>query len=141
MQTHLVFVTLGPLLLGLGRAQEPAFVAGQDQQQLPRVMHARMKDLPRITVGVRDGDLRGGDNRVLQAAVDYIAKLGGGVVDIGAGEYQMRDALHLGPHVTLRGQGAKTILRKARAHASVLALDGDYGEEQVTLKDPEGFEV
>jgi parallel beta-helix repeat protein len=141
MQTHLVLVAIGPMLLGLSRAQETLLVADKDQQQLARVMHTKMKEFPRIAVGVREGNLRGTDNRVLQAAVDYIAKLGGGVVEIGAGEYQMRDALHLAPHVTIRGQGAKTILRKARAHASVLTLDGDYGEEQVTLKDPEGFEV
>jgi len=85
MKTPFVLVAIAPMLLGLGRAQEPRFVAGNDQQQLPRVMHTKMKESPHITVGVREGDLRGADNRVLQAAVDYIAKLGGGVVEIGAG--------------------------------------------------------
>lgn len=92
-------------------------------------------------MGVSGADLNGTDQRVLQAAVDYVAGLGRGAVEIGAGEYVMRDSLHLRSGVTVRGQGAKTVLRKARGAVSPLLLDGDYGEEQVTLAKPEGFEV
>ncbi|HAB16118.1 MAG TPA: hypothetical protein DCE44_06685, partial [Verrucomicrobiales bacterium] len=81
------------------------------------------------------------DHRTLQAAVDYIASLGGGVVEIGPGEFLMRDSLHLRPQVKVRGQGEKTVLRKAKAASSRLELDGDFGEEQITVKDPTGFEV
>jgi parallel beta-helix repeat protein len=112
-----------------------------DERQLPRAMHSAMDELPRITVGFRDADLVGGDNRALQAAVDYVAGLGGGVVDIGAGEFLMRDSLHLHSRVTVRGKKEQTILREAPAAVSPLAIDGDFGEEQVTLKDPDGFEV
>jgi hypothetical protein len=35
----------------------------------------------------------------------------------------------------------KTVLRKAPGASSPLALDGDYGEEQVTVANPAGFEV
>src|SRR5205807_7263045 len=38
-------------------------------------------------------------------------------------------------------QGAQTVLRKGRAQTSPLAVDGDYGEEQITLVNPAGFEV
>jgi hypothetical protein len=100
-----------------------------------------MTDLPRITVGPKNADLVGSDNRTLQAAVDYIAGLGGGVVEIGAGDYTMRDSLHLRPKVTIRGTNGKTILRKSDSVVSPLALDGDFGEQQITLKDPTGFEV
>src|SRR5438105_7322147 len=141
MNTPILFMAVVPLFLGLGRAQDRPSLTADDQQQLPGVMHSRMKESPRLTVGVSDGDLRGADNRALQAAVDYIARLGGGVVEVGAGEFAMRDSLHLRPHVTVRGQGVKTVLRKSSAHSSPLVLDGDYGEEQVTLKNPEGFAV
>lgn len=104
-------------------------------------MHGPMTTRPLITVGARNADVIGADNRALQAAVDYVAGLGGGTVAIGPGEFLMRDSLHLRPQVTVRGQGAKTILRKAPAVSSLLEIDGDYGEEQVTLKNPEGFEV
>lgn len=112
-----------------------------DEQQLPRAMRSRMKELPRITVGQREADIVGNDNRALQAAVDYVAGLGGGVVEIGEGEYLMRDSLHLRSNVVVRGAGIKTVLRKSPAVVSLLALDGDYGEEQVTLADPAGFRV
>jgi polygalacturonase len=128
----------GPL-----KAAEPVrdFSPRPQEEQLPRAMHSQMAELPRITVGRTDADLVGDTNRVLQAAVDYVAALGGGVVEIGAGEYTMHDSLHLRPYVTVRGVKGKTILRKAKGAVSALALDGDFGERQVTLQDPNGFAV
>jgi hypothetical protein len=113
----------------------------REQLQLPRAMHTPMKDRARVTVGLREADITGTDNRALQAAVDYVASLGGGIVDIGPGAYLMRDSLHLRPNVTVRGQGEKTVLRKAKSATSALKLDGDYGEEQFTVENAEGFEV
>jgi hypothetical protein len=112
-----------------------------DERQLPRAMHSRMSERPTITVGRAGADLIGKDNRALQAAVDYVAGLGGGVVEIGEGEYLMRDSLHLRSGVTVRGRKGKTILRKAESAVSPLALDGDFGEQQVTVKDPTDFAV
>jgi len=112
-----------------------------DEQQLPYAMHAAMSGLPRITVGRENADLIGTDHRALQAAVDYVAGLGGGTVEIGPGEYRMRDSLHLRSHVTVRGQAGQTRLRKADAAVSALALDGDFGEEQITVEDATGFDV
>jgi len=109
-------------------------------QQLPRAMHVQMAERPVIRVGQSGADITGDDNRALQAAVDYIARLGGGTVEIGPGEFVMRDSLHLRSHVTVRGTPGKTILRKAKAAVSPLKLDGDYGEEQITLESPEGFQ-
>jgi len=95
----------------------------------------------RITVALRNADIIGSDNRALQAAVDYVGNLGGGVVEIGPGEYLMRDALHLRSHVTVRGTGAKTVLKKDREHRSLLAADGDFGEAAITVENPEGFAI
>src|SRR6266545_6417374 len=121
--------------------QKQEFSPRADEQQLPRAMHSKMKERPAITIGRRDADIVGADNRALQAAVDYIAGLGGGIVEIGAGEFLMHDSLHLRSFVTVRGVKGKTILRKAKAASSPLALDGDYGEEQITVANAEGFEV
>ncbi|MBC8471356.1 MAG: right-handed parallel beta-helix repeat-containing protein [Planctomycetes bacterium] len=112
-----------------------------DERQLPKAMHSAMKELPYIAVGKDNAHLRGDDNRALQAAVDYIAGLGGGVVEISEGEYVMYDSLHLRSNVTVRGRKGKTILRKAKGVVTALAIDGDFGEQQITLKDPTGFEV
>ncbi len=109
--------------------------------QVPRAMHIPMKDLPVVRVGAQAGDIIGADNRVPQAAVDYVAGLGGGTVEIGEGTYLMRDSLHLRSNVTVRGQGEKTVLKKAPAAVSALATDGDYGEEQVAVADAERFQV
>jgi hypothetical protein len=112
-----------------------------DEQQLPKAMHSAMKELPKITVGKDNTHITGNDNRTLQAAVDYIAGLGGGTIEIGEGEYLMYDSLHLRDNVTVRGKKGKTLLRKADGVVSALALDGDFGEQQITLEDPTGFEV
>ena len=104
-------------------------------------MRSAMAEAPRITVGQSSAALLGADQRALQAAVDYIAALGGGTVEIGPGEYLMRDSLHLRPHVIVRGTPGQTVLRKADGVESALAMDGDFGEEQITVADPKGFEV
>ena len=112
-----------------------------DERQLPRAMHSEMKVRPVITVGLQNADIVGNDHRALQAAVDYLGKLGGGTVEIGPGEFLMHDSLHLRSFVTVRGTQGRTILRKARGASSPLGVDGDYGEEQITVANPEGFEV
>ena len=92
-----------------------------------------------IRVGQHDADIIGKDHRALQAAVDYVGQLGGGVVEIGPGTYTMGDSLHLRSRVTVRGAGDQTILKKECEYRSALSADGDYGEAAVTLEDPTGF--
>lgn len=121
--------------------ENAAFAPGPDEAQLPRTMHSAMAEHPQVRVGQTEGDLVGQDHRVLQAAVDYVAGLGGGTVEVGPGVYTMYDSLHLRSHVTVRGIKGETILKKAAGAVSPLALDGDFGEEQITLADPTGFAV
>ena len=100
-----------------------------------------MKEGVSITVGLKDADIVGSDNRALQAAVDYVAGLGGGTVDIGPGTYLMKDSLHLRSNMVLIGHGEATVLRKCDGLISLLATDGDYGQEEITLMNPAGFEI
>jgi polygalacturonase len=127
--------------ISFGSETQKDFSPKPDEQQLPKIMHSAMKELPRITVGNKNADLVGSNNRVLQAAVDYIAGLGGGIVEIGEGEYLMYDSLHMRSNVTVRGRKGKTVLRKADGIVSALALDGDFGEQQFTVENPAGFVV
>ena len=53
----------------------------------------------------------------------------------------MHDSLHLRSNVTVRGKGDATVLRKAPSTESPLGTDGDFGEEQITLKKADGFAV
>jgi parallel beta-helix repeat protein len=117
------------------------FSPGPDEQQLPTAMHSEMNKLPSITVGKQNAQIIGADNRALQSAVDYIAGLGGGTVEIREGQYAMYDSLHLRANVTVRGAKGKTILQKVDGVVCPLALDGDFGEQQFTVENPAGFEV
>ena len=137
---HLGRVAIALLVIGTVALADD-FAPKPDERQLPYAMHSEMSERPTITVGRTGADLIGADNRALQAAVDYVASLGGGVVEIGEGEYLMRDSLHLRSDVTVRGRKGKSILRKADAVVSPLALDGDFGEQQVTVEAPSGFDV
>src|SRR5207302_6354785 len=92
-----------------------------------------------VRVGVDDGDIRGSDHRALQAAVDYIAGLGGGTVFIGSGRYQMRNALTLRDNVRVVGVPGKTILAACDGFETPLAADGDCNQRAITVADPSGF--
>lgn len=131
-------LTLSLVVAALGFV--PSLKADQaGRRHAENELHAR--PAIQITVGLKDADITGSDHRALQAAVDYVANLGGGVVLIGPGEFIMRDSLHLRSRVTVRGSGPETVLRKDREFRSALSVDSDFGEAAVTLADPTGFEV
>ena len=146
---HLVITCLLAALAAAASAAPPASPA---PEQLPARMHEPVKEAARISVGHADEksptrayDITGRDQRAIQAAIDFVAALDAGdaprIVEIGPCRFLMRDSLHLRSHVTLRGTPGKTLLVKAPAAVSRLALDGDYGEEQITMADPAGFDV
>jgi parallel beta-helix repeat protein len=94
-----------------------------------------------IRVGIDDGDVRGGDGRALQAAVEYVASLGGGTVHIGPGRYLLRNALTLRDNVRVVGAPGRTVLAVCDGARTLLACDGDCNERQITLAEPGGFRV
>ena len=94
-----------------------------------------------ISVGTDQGDIRGADNRALQAAVDHLATLGGGTVRVGPGRYVMRNALSLRDGVDVLGVPGKTVLAACDGFKSPLSADGDCYERQITVTDPSGFRV
>ncbi|MCX6909940.1 MAG: hypothetical protein NTY01_18120 [Verrucomicrobia bacterium] len=94
-----------------------------------------------VTVGPEKADLVGVSDRVLQAAVDYVARLGGGTVKILPGTYRMRNAVYLQPKVRLIGSGAESVLLKEPSVTTKLAADTDWYDQEITLADAAGFEV
>jgi copper-binding protein NosD len=94
-----------------------------------------------ITVGPNKADLVGSDQRVIQAAVDYVARLGGGTVRILPGVYRCRNAVYLQSHVRIVGSGADSVLIKEPSVKTKLLKDADWYDQEVTLDDPKGFEV
>lgn len=95
----------------------------------------------RVTVGGRGADIGGMNHIAIQAGIDYVAALGGGTVELLEGEYLIEDAVRLRNNTILRGQGAKTILKKNGGHRSLLTVDADMHETTVTVEDASGFEV
>ena len=94
-----------------------------------------------VTVGAPGADIPDLNNRAVQAALDYVAGLGGGTVELTEGEFEISDALYLRKNVVLRGQGDRTVLKKCEAVRSNLRFDADMHETSVTVEDPTGFEV
>lgn len=94
-----------------------------------------------ITVGPRDADIVGSDHRALQAAVDYVARLGGGSVQIRPGTYRLRNAVYLRNNVRLLGAGDESILLKEPSKSVTLAADSDWYDQEITLSDATDFRV
>lgn len=96
---------------------------------------------PLVRVGSDQGDLRGQDQRALQAAIDYVANLGGGTVEIMPGRYVLRNALHLRSGVNIVGTPEKTILVLGTGRKTALVHDVAKGAREITLADPTGFQI
>lgn len=94
-----------------------------------------------ITVGPDQADLVGKDNRVIQAAVDHVARLGGGTVRLLPGTYRMRNAVYLQSRVRLLGSGTDSVLVKEPSSTSKLATDSDWYDQEITLADADGFRI
>ena len=94
-----------------------------------------------ITVGIDHADLIGTSDRVLQAAVDYVARLGGGTVSVLPGTYRLRNAVYLQSKVRLLGSGEGTVLIKETSATTKLSEDSDWYDQEITLEDASGFAV
>ena len=99
------------------------------------------KETLTITVGPRDADVIGLTDRALQAAVDYVARLGGGTVRVLPGTYRLRNAVHLASKVRLLGSGDDSILLKEPSVTTKLANNSDWYDQEITLADAAGFRV
>ncbi len=95
----------------------------------------------RVTVGKSSCDIKGFTQAHIQAAVELVAGAGGGEVELSEGVFRMADALHLRSRVTVKGQGASTVLEKnAMKTARIISFLG-YGHYDLELDQPDLFEV
>lgn len=94
-----------------------------------------------ITVGLEKADLVGRDDKVIQAAVDYVARLGGGTIHVLPGTYTLRNAIFLPSRIRLLGSGAQSVLTKIDSVTVDLADDSDWYDQEVTLSDARAFRV
>ena len=79
-----------------------------------------------VTVGRDKADIAGTSDKALQAAVDYVARLGGGTVHVLPGTYRLRNAVYLPSKVRILGSGVESVLVKEPSVGCKLAADSDW---------------
>lgn len=94
-----------------------------------------------VTVGRKDADVVGSDQRAIQGAIDQVARLGGGTVRLLAGQYRLRNAIHLQSGVDLVGDGIGTVLIKEPSSTSPLSEDSDWYDQEITLANASDFRL
>ncbi|MEZ6048085.1 MAG: hypothetical protein R3C11_21410 [Planctomycetaceae bacterium] len=94
-----------------------------------------------LTVGQTEGDLTGKTDKAIQAAVDYVARLGGGTVKVLPGEYIFDNGIQLPSGVRIAGSGSETIFKKNAIKQTTLAQDSDWFDQEVTFQKGHGFKV
>ena len=92
-----------------------------------------------LTVGQDKGDLQGNDDKIIQAGIEYLHRLGGGILQILPGTYEMNNALYLHPNITLRGSGEETVLLKTDGVVASIIRDMDWYEYAIRVGDVTGF--
>ncbi|MDB5384962.1 MAG: hypothetical protein JWM11_608 [Planctomycetaceae bacterium] len=95
-----------------------------------------------VTVGPdsKTAQLVGSTERVLQAAVDYVTRFGGGTVQILPGTYKLRNSVYLSSNVRILGSGGDSILIKEPSIKTKLSADSDWYDQEVTLADGKGIQ-
>ena len=96
---------------------------------------------PHITVGDDTCTLPGFTNTHIQAAVDRLAWLGGGIVELSAGTFHMADSLHLRTGVRVVGQGDDTVLHKNPMKQARITSFLGYGHHDLIVDEPDRFEL
>ncbi|MBX3179785.1 MAG: right-handed parallel beta-helix repeat-containing protein [Candidatus Hydrogenedentes bacterium] len=94
-----------------------------------------------VTVGPGSADIAGTTDKAIQAAVDYVVRLGGGTVHVQPGTYTLRNTIYLRRGVRLLGSGPESVLVKCASHDTTLADDSDWYDQEITLENPDGFAV
>jgi Right handed beta helix region len=131
----LVFVLLTSLQLSamkISAAPQPALSASSN-----RTMRTRPPLV--ITVGTDAGDFRGNDDKIIQAAIEYVHRVGGGTIRLQPGTYTLHNSVFMRPNITIEGAGEKTVLQKAPSVVTDIVRDVDWYEQAVEVKDARGF--
>ncbi len=92
-------------------------------------------------MGPEKADIVGSDHRLIQAAVDYVAGLGGGTVQILPGTYRFRNAVQLRSGIRIVGSGVDSVCIKEPSVNALLLENSDWYDQEVTLANAAGFEV
>jgi parallel beta-helix repeat protein len=92
-----------------------------------------------LTVGQTEGDMIGKDDKIIQAGIEYLNRLGGGTLRILPGVYNIKNAIYLHPNITIKGSGENTVLKMSPGFVTPIIRNIDGLEYGVQVKDPSGF--
>jgi hypothetical protein len=134
--TKLIIASLFPCLTLLAENAPPRQTSGDTAVQPDWSQRLAIKVGPG-----ENADIRGSTDKALQAGVDYVARFGGGTVQVLAGTYRLRNAVYLASHVRLVGEGEKTIIIKEPSAKTELAADSDWFDQEITLADDSAFRI
>jgi hypothetical protein len=105
---------------------------------MPKGMAGVASEKVVVTVGQENCDVRGTDSLAIQKALDLAlgkAPKGGRQVIVKAGTYTIYGSLYIRGPVTLKGEGAKTILKKAPLYITALAKPLAADAVELEVKD------
>ncbi|MEE3283498.1 MAG: right-handed parallel beta-helix repeat-containing protein, partial [Planctomycetota bacterium] len=125
----------GPARGGLPRVTRPRATSGDTAHE------PNWDEKLTITVGPKKADLVGSSDKVLQAAVDYVSRFGGGTVQVMPGTYTLRNSIYLRTGIRILGSGADSVLTKGASHSVALADDSDWYDQEVTVASGKGLRV
>jgi hypothetical protein len=100
-----------------------------------------MTESKEISVGGSNADVHGFNSSAIQMAIEAVHNNGGGTVKLLSGNYDVIAPVKLYSNISLVGSGPSTILKKCKGFSSGFAIDADYGELEITVKDPSGFKT
>ena len=120
---------------GLPRVTQPRATSGD------KAFEPKWDEKLTITVGPKKADLVGSSDKVLQAAVDYVSRFGGGTVQVLPGTYTLRNSVYLRTGIRILGSGADSILTKSASHSVAISDDSDWYDQEVTVASAKGLKV
>jgi parallel beta-helix repeat protein len=93
---------------------------------------------PTVSVGPAGGKITGADSLAIQKALDAVleqAPKGGGMLLVKAGTYTLYNSIYVRGPVTLRGEGARTVLKKAPQYVTALAQPIEADAVELDVKE------
>jgi hypothetical protein len=144
---RLLGITGGAAVFGLGGAIGQLTAGDPPPVRNPRATDGDRDHEPKwekqltLTVGPKKADLVGSDDKVIQAAVDYLCRLGGGTVKLLPGTFTLRNAVSLASRIRILGSGPETIVTKIPSETIQLSEDSDWYDQEITLAKPGSFRV
>jgi len=86
-------------------------------------------------------DIQGKTEKVIQAGIDYVSRLGGGVVRVKSGVYEFSNSVFLSNKVRISGDGDEVVFIKRPTKETRLIKGSDWYESCISVKDPNIFTI